>query len=437
MALAAVPLYSPSVASALKGFVALDRPPESVSSQWRSSLEKAVRASPCATLSRDMFEYTICPSNATLWRAQESCEVGASAPVDGAFPGSSLFATSNATLNENIGVRKAWRQTPAGAVRQVITLHFASEHGRADLECSPHVVRVHYYCPGGESDAAELTSISPSRGSAFATVDLPPSWLPPRPSVEQSIELRCQLDAFFALPSLCAMNGFDASAPKRIQALFEMVWDVAGRTGFRIADSGDAPVGGTGTPFKETTYGEVAVEAIFQLIEELESLHESAPCLSTALDSSSHFVDIGSGMGKLVVSAAILTPARALGVELLEGRAAGASAALADAISKGLISRDEAHRIKLLHADATADGVLPYTITHAFLANLCFPEELTSKILTVLARAPGLRSIISLKNLPLFNWPSNATCQLQLMSVRRMRMTWDDAARMYFYACKM
>lgn len=73
--------------------------------------------------------------------------------------------------------------------------------------------------------------------------------------------------------------------------------------------------------------------------------------------------------GKLVLSTPVLTLARATGVELLQARASAASAALADALGKGLLSGEEGSRVKLLHADATEEGVLPRSGTHAFLVS--------------------------------------------------------------------
>ena len=110
------------------------------------------------------------------------------------------------------------------------------------------------------------------------------------------------------------------------------------------------------------------------MIDELDALCAApAACASTALVTDSHFVDIGSGVGKLVVSIALLTPADSTGIEFVARRAAAADAGLSDAIAQGLVTHGEASRVHLLHADATEDGVLPVDTTHAFLPNLCFP----------------------------------------------------------------
>ena len=175
------------------------------------------------------------------------------------------------------------------------------------------------------------------------------------------------------------------------------------------------------------------------MVQRLERLCNAAACASTRLDASSLFVDIGSGVGKLVTALALLTPARALGVELIEARAAAASAALDEAVAQGSVTEPEVRRLSLVHADATTTGVLPESTTHAFLPNLCFPDSLTATLLAALARMPGLRCIITIKKLhqpDLDGLPSSATCQLQLIQVHRVKMTWDDAAKMYFYGCR-
>ena len=175
------------------------------------------------------------------------------------------------------------------------------------------------------------------------------------------------------------------------------------------------------------------------MVEQLQGLCSAAACASTRLEAGSLFVDIGSGVGRLVTALALLTPARALGVELIEARAAAASAALDEAVEQGRITESEARRLSLVHADATTAGVLPEDTTHAFLPNLCFPDSLTATLLSMLARRPGLRCIITIKKLPqaeLDGWAASASCQLQLVKVQRVKMTWDDAAKMFFYGCR-
>lgn len=68
-------------------------------------------------------------------------------------------------------------------------------------------------------------------------------------------------------------------------------------------------------------------------------------------------------------------------------------------------------------------------------ANLCFPDALTEELIGRLGRMPRLQCVITLKPLPASAQPSDSHCRLQLQAVRRVRMTWDDTAKVYLYGC--
>lgn len=109
---------------------------------------------------------------------------------------------------------------------------------------------------------------------------------------------------------------------------------------------------------------------MLQLLEHMPAAH--------ALTPSSVLVDVGSGVGKLVLAAAVLSPvALAVGLEIEPQRAEIATSALAAATRLGLLRAPEAERVRLLHADATrhagtAAGALLGRATHVCaFSNAC------------------------------------------------------------------
>mmetsp|Transcript_49670 Transcript_49670/g.98874 ORF Transcript_49670/g.98874 Transcript_49670/m.98874 type:complete len:257 (-) Transcript_49670:302-1072(-) len=198
-------------------------------------------------------------------------------------------------------------------------------------------------------------------------------------------------------------------------------------------------------------------------------------------------VDIGSGVGKAVVAVAMVTRARAIGLEIVAERAKRAAEALAEAESRGvrmprpshqnvnrnphphpyhphphpercqLLEAHETARIDLRHGDALQPGTLPASTTFAYLSNLCFSMDLNLAIVQVLRTLPRLRCIGSLRELPTAEQPLPTAyggvpsddkptrpaelvhvagrCKLQLSRTLRVPMSWDDQTRLYIY-CK-
>ena len=144
------------------------------------------------------------------------------------------------------------------------------------------------------------------------------------------------------------------------------------------------------------------------------------------------FVDIGSGVGKLVVAVAMVSEAVAFGIELSTERATMAADAVASAASLGLLSSEEVDRITLAQGDAPADDALPQGTSHVWLANTCFPEDLTRALAAIVAH-PSLRCVVALQPLPP-PAPGDA-CGLELVATRLLRMSWSDVPAR-FYCCK-
>jgi len=154
---------------------------------------------------------------------------------------------------------------------------------------------------------------------------------------------------------------------------------------------------------------------------------------------------------------AMVTRARAIGLEIVAERAKRAAEALAEAESRGLLEAHETARIDLRHGDALQPGTLPASTTFAYLSNLCFSMDLNLAIVQVLRTLPRLRCIGSLRELPTAEQPLPTAyggvpsddkptrpaelvhvagrCKLQLSRTLRVPMSWDDQTRLYIY-CK-
>jgi SAM-dependent methyltransferase len=153
-------------------------------------------------------------------------------------------------------------------------------------------------------------------------------------------------------------------------------------------------------------------------------------------------LDIGSGVGRLVLATALLTPARAVGVEVVVSRHRNAVAALARAEASGALSQKQASRVHLILADATAG--LP-DATHVYLSNLCFPPALERRLAEALVALPSLRCAVTLRPLPPETVIAARACAgplngtngggLQLVGPVTLGMTWTPAFSALMYCC--
>lgn len=451
MALAVLQTHSRSVALALRGVTQ----PEPADPLVHDALLASLRSAECSSLwtalprdGSDALNYTICPQDGTIWRASGSCSL-AGPRVDLGAADTQLrpFAARDAKIDDAVGVRASWASVPGDRPRQVVSVHYA-EAEDCDAGPGPRVTRVHFYCEGvdGEDEGAttEFAALVPAvaAGGVDQLGELTPSWRPRRKAVETPAELRCQSEAFVALPSLCAHAPFGSAEPRRVERLIESAWGAAGRSGFasRAGSLAAAPdaggVAGASTA-RELTYGEITSEGVLQFVDVLASLQlpcsggapseadeagralnghggsdggggeegggeggggeggsrvGSNSCGSAALRrGASVFVDVGSGVGKLVATVALAAGVEAHGIELDGGRAADAAAAVRDAAEQGLLTPRETALIHLSQGDATEPGALPPRATHVFLSNLCFPDAVGSRLLQLLSRLPRLQ----------------------------------------------
>jgi hypothetical protein len=177
--------------------------------------------------------------------------------------------------------------------------------------------------------------------------------------------------------------------------------------------------------------------------------------------SPSVCVQVGSGVGKLVLALPLLTHAHAVGIEIDDERAASAEAALRDARTLSLLSEDEASRLQLRHGDALAQGAIPANTTLVYISNLCFPPALSGAIAARLLTLPKLQCVAasleldpSAAEVPVTDDKSSADahapdlpipeaptaprpgCRLVLQRTLQVSNTWDEHSRLHVYCVR-
>lgn len=156
------------------------------------------------------------------------------------------------------------------------------------------------------------------------------------------------------------------------------------------------------------TYGELMPTATVRLLEQLALTHRDV------------FYDLGAGVGKVVLLAAITTPvARAVGIELAPQRVVQGKLALAAA--KPLPG---ARRAELIEADmlrcALDDATVVYTCSTAF--SCAFMRRLLRRLLQL----PKLRMIASLQDF-------DEHRSLELIATPRLDASWKRRTKVRIY----
>jgi SAM-dependent methyltransferase len=181
-----------------------------------------------------------------------------------------------------------------------------------------------------------------------------------------------------------------------------------GLDGFSISLADERRVAGSnGSP----TYGELLPTATLRLLAQLE------------LDRRDQFVDLGAGVGKVVLLAAMTTNVRAaLGIELSTTRVAVAQQALARARRARVRG---ATRVRMLEADMLRcpleDATVVYTCSTAFSS--AFMRRLVRRLATL----PKLRMLVSLQDLD----PHRA---FELREVMRLDASWTRRTQVHVYS---
>jgi len=160
------------------------------------------------------------------------------------------------------------------------------------------------------------------------------------------------------------------------------------------------------------TYGELTPTGVSQLIA------------TTRLSAGDRFVDLGSGVGKVVIQVAMQVPGvHCTGIELDSERHRQATRLLRAALAEGLVAR---RQVMLRHAsmlEATLDRA-----TVLFANSTCFPAPLLAKLAERVASLGGPLTFVSLQAL--------GRRQARLFApakTRRCATSWDRANEMHVY----
>jgi len=166
------------------------------------------------------------------------------------------------------------------------------------------------------------------------------------------------------------------------------------------------------------TYGEMEYEGMFKLIKYLNDNQ------SVMFD---HFIDLGSGRGKLSLQLACLPYIKkSIGIEIVKKRhddAENNKKKLNDYkkfTDKVLFINDDFNKVDLSNH---IKG-----ITLVWLSNLCFPQELTNKIFNKLLDILPPQSIIACSKQHLLN-----TKQLFRFPKLQVPMSWNNDATIFLY----
>jgi SAM-dependent methyltransferase len=157
-------------------------------------------------------------------------------------------------------------------------------------------------------------------------------------------------------------------------------------------------------------YGELMPTATVRLLEQLE------------LTRADVFYDLGAGVGKVVLLAALTTPVkRAIGIELSPRRVATGNEALALACAERLRGAERASLIEadMLRCDL-ADATVVYTCSTAF------SHAFVRKLVRRLASLPKLRMVVSLQEL-------DDDCGFEPLATPRLDASWKRGTKVHVY----
>jgi len=166
------------------------------------------------------------------------------------------------------------------------------------------------------------------------------------------------------------------------------------------------------------TYGEMEYEGMVKLIEHLKNKE---------LANFDHFIDLGSGRGKLSLQLASLPYIKkSIGIEIVKERHDDAEENkmklndYKNFTDKVVFINDDFNKVELsIHIKG---------ITLVWLSNLCFPQELTNKIFNKLLDILPPQSIIACSKEHLLD-----NKQLSRFDTLQVPMSWNNDATIYLY----
>lgn len=452
-------MFTPDVSSALSQF----QRGINVAANWQRAAYAAAAQTPCDSYGR----FTVCPHNGSAWWIPSDDDEAAENPL--ARHSTELDALLGAAVDDT----PTWMTVGLESVRLVAhPMHYVSRSWNACGGSAPYVLRIFHYCSDPEASHARLARLESAPRFSRS------SWLPRQASVvrygEAVAPLRCQVDGLFDTPALCSKAPFNDPRPRRLERLLRHAWAASNHSGYvphaPLVEEGSVVAHAEDAArYSPLTYGEITVDGVIGLLSALHQADIAAEAppkrpsshLGPWLTASDTFVDIGSGVGKAVASVALLSPAYAVGVEVVPTRAAAAQSAVSAARAAGVLSDVEAARVELREGDATRPGTLPANATFAYLSNLCFSDALNTALVAALGRLPRLRCVGSLRQLlehppesgdekgaltgtsvsggvtsPLSAATARAArCRLRLKHTVRIRMSWDDTTSLHVYCC--
>ena len=156
-------------------------------------------------------------------------------------------------------------------------------------------------------------------------------------------------------------------------------------------------------------YGEIMPTAALQLVDFLQ------------LGRNDNFYDLGSGAGKMVLSAAMTSEAKCVGIELVEPRWRLAVDALAEARELGAI---RAHTAEFRHEDFMSSDISDATAIYT--CSTGFPEPFMRKLAHRLASCNQGLVFVTLQDLDPSAW-------FEPMGVVSLDMSWRRRAPVYVY----
>jgi hypothetical protein len=175
------------------------------------------------------------------------------------------------------------------------------------------------------------------------------------------------------------------------------------------------------------TYGELTTHGFLSMLDRLPARHR--------LTNTSVLFDLGSGVGKFCLGAAMMTPVRAsVGIEIVEWRHSIAQRLTARAAQLELLTADELSRVSFRLGDALEPAQFASAATHIYASNLCFSESMNQRLASALEQmGPQFECIMVLVQLPPAIDPS-AVC-LRLLRTAIVQMTWSSAKVYYYCRC--
>jgi hypothetical protein len=176
--------------------------------------------------------------------------------------------------------------------------------------------------------------------------------------------------------------------------------------------SGAGPDGRKLRPARARVYGELTSAGVRQLIR------------ATRLGADDVFVDLGSGVGKIVLQVALAVPGvRCIGIEIDGARHASACEALRRAEACGVL---EPGRCVFRHEDIRqADFCLA---TVLFAHSTCFPAAMLGAVARRMAAQERAGTLVTTSRLT-----GRAGKLLAFVATRACQLSWDKHHRMHLY----